>query len=112
MTMTSNQRVVVELDEASGLAYVRFSDGEVVRTVALTDAINVDLDEYGVAVGIEVLDLDTEMPFQRFITEYHVPSAHVEVLRLMRPTLTRFVYQVRSGAGTAVTQPAGVATLS
>jgi len=111
MTMTSNQRVVVELDEASGLAYVRFSDGEVVRTVALTDAINVDLDEYGVAVGIEVLDLDTEMPFQRFITEY-VPSAHVEVLRLMRPTLTRFVYQVRSGVGTAATQPAGVPTLS
>ena len=87
--MTSNQQVTVELDEASGLAYIRFSDDTVVRTTALTDAINIDLDEYGVAVGIGVLDLETEMPFQRFITEFNV----------------------RTGPDASVTEPARVPTL-
>lgn len=63
------------------MAQRRVSEEDVLR------ALNNYVDEYGVAVGIEVL-------------------------RLMRPTLTRFVYQVRSGVGTAVTQPAGVPTLS
>ena len=55
--------MVLEVDQLAEAAYVRFSDADVARTVAFNDEINIDLDEFGVVVGIEVLTLGAEIPF-------------------------------------------------
>jgi uncharacterized protein YuzE len=90
MTMPTNRTVRVVLDVEAGLAYVTLSDAGVARTVALTDAINLDLDEFNVVVGMEVLDLDAEIPFSRLVDDFHVPTTTVEILRLMRPSVAEF----------------------
>lgn len=106
----ASKAVMVEVDEASGVAYVRFSRSPVKRTVAVNDAINVDLDEFDMTVGIEILDLDVDMPFQTFVDDFHVPSDSVDVLRLMRPSMTKFVYQIQGGSLGGSDRTVGVAT--
>jgi len=86
-----DQRVVVEVDRVASCAYVRFGDQPVARSVAHTEEINIDLDEYGMVVGIEVLDLAARMPFTALISEYHVDSAKVDLLRNICPTIPGFV---------------------
>lgn len=50
--MSEAVRLTVEVDEAADVAYLRFGDRPVARTDEFTEAIQVDLDEYDVAVGI------------------------------------------------------------
>jgi len=88
--MPTSRTVRVVLDVEAGLAYVTLSDLAVARTVSLTDAINLDLDAFNVIVGMEVLDLDAEIPFTRLVDEYHVPTSTVEILRRMRPSMAEF----------------------
>jgi hypothetical protein len=47
-----------------------------------------------VVVGIEVLDLAAELPFHALVIEYHVDSRQVELLRLLRPSISGFVARV------------------
>lgn len=49
----------VSYDPAAGATYVSVEDGKVVRTVALGDLVNVDLDDSGTVTGIEFLALPT-----------------------------------------------------
>lgn len=86
--MATSQTVRLEIDLESDLAYVRFTDAPVARTVEVEEAIQIDLDQFNVAVGIEFLDLSADIPFQRLITEFHVRPEHVELLRLLRPNMT------------------------
>lgn len=88
--MPSSHTVRVEMDLGAGLAYVRLSDARVHKTLCLTDDINLDKDEFNVVVGIEVLDLDAEMPFSALVKDHHIPSRTVEMLRLMRPSMSAF----------------------
>lgn len=62
-----SETVVIEVDQAAGAAYVRFSRNPVASTVEHGDAIAIDLDEFGMVVGIEILELDAEL-----ITDYRV----------------------------------------
>ena len=87
----SSPTVVLEVDRAAQAAYVRFSESEVARTVAFNHEINIDLDAYGVVVGIEVLDLSAEIPFTALTTDFHVESQKIELLRVLRPSVTEFV---------------------
>lgn len=96
----SSPTVVVEVDHVAEAAYVRFNDAEVARTVAFNEEINIDLDQFGVVVGIEVLTLGAEIPFSALITEYHVESKKVELLRLLRPSVATFVSGIQTSSAT------------
>ena len=80
----SSSAVVLEVDAVAEAAYVRFSESDVARTVAFNDEINIDLDAFGVVVGIEVLDLAAEIPFTALVTDFHVESQKVDLLRMLR----------------------------
>ncbi len=55
----------VELDKETDAAYIYFKDigeGEVKNTISLNESINIDLDNQGKIVGIEILDASRNLP--------------------------------------------------
>ncbi|MEK6760418.1 MAG: DUF2283 domain-containing protein [Nanoarchaeota archaeon] len=59
----------IEMDKESDAAYIYFKDispGEVAKTISLNDSINVDLDEDGKTIGIEILDASKNLPVSSF----------------------------------------------
>lgn len=60
--MTTSHGISLEIDQEAGAAYLQFSEAAVARSVEFHGAIIVDLDEHGVIVGIEVLDMDVSVP--------------------------------------------------
>lgn len=83
-------KVQVKIDREADAAYICLSDKPVVRTVEVTDEVLIDLDEYNVAVGIEVLELGAIIPFTRLHTEFHIHSNVVNVLRMIQPSVSGF----------------------
>ncbi|MCU1408449.1 MAG: hypothetical protein JWM23_529 [Microbacteriaceae bacterium] len=81
----------LEIYSNDNLAYVTLGDSEIVRTVELTPSIMVDFDQFNVVVGVEFLDLDARIPYDKLTTECHVDSAVVEQLRKIEPTINGFV---------------------
>ena len=79
--------VKVMVDHTVDAAYIELSGEAVVRTVKLESAIMVDLDAMNVVVGIEVLNIDAELPLQRLKDEFHVHSNVVDLLQKLRPSL-------------------------
>lgn len=79
--------LTVDLDLDAYTGYIGLSDNDVVRTRQLNDEVLVDLDEFGMVVGIEFLRLDAEIPFSRLTDEFHVHSDVVERIRALRPSL-------------------------
>jgi uncharacterized protein YuzE len=79
--------VKVTVDNTVDAAYIELSDNAVTRTVKLESAIAVDLDAMNVVVGIEVLNIDAELPLQRLKDEFHVHSNVVDLLEQLRPSL-------------------------
>lgn len=52
----TSQAMRVTVDHEAGATYVHLDEGpRVARTVSLSDTVNVDLDEHGKPVGVEVL---------------------------------------------------------
>lgn len=91
-----NPKVSVETDDVLDVAYIRLSDAPVERTVEHSDRIMVDLDAHGVAVGIEVLGQGVELPYAELVEHYHVHSAAVSLLRLIRPSVSGWA-ELRAG---------------
>ncbi|TFC20062.1 DUF2283 domain-containing protein [Cryobacterium algoritolerans] len=83
----TTSRFKVSIDIEANAAYIAMSDEPVASTKHVTDVVLVDLDAMNVVVGIEVLRIDGEIPFQRLIDEFHVHSKDVELLRLLRPNV-------------------------
>lgn len=54
--------------------YVELSKRGVVRTETVSEACLVDLDEHGVAVGIEVIGLRHGFPLESLATKYHLDA--------------------------------------
>ncbi len=79
------------VDWSVNAAYIELSSDEVASTKELESGINVDLDELDVVVGIEVLELDADLPWQRLRDEFHVPSRVVDLLYKLRPTIANHV---------------------
>lgn len=55
----------LEIDADADAAYLYFkeiADGEVSKTISLNDAINIDLDKEGKAIGIEILEASKNLP--------------------------------------------------
>ncbi|MEI6620280.1 MAG: DUF2283 domain-containing protein [Actinomycetes bacterium] len=82
--------VTIEVDTVLRCAYIRLSNEDVVRTIEVNDCVQVDLDRFGVAVGIEVLDDHAPLPFEQ-LTKFHVRSEAIELLRLIRPDVGTFI---------------------
>jgi uncharacterized protein YuzE len=72
-------RPVVEVDGTADAAYVRLSQAVVVRTVACDNNINIDLDEFDVVVGVEVLTIGAQLPLDVLTGRYHVDPRTVEL---------------------------------
>lgn len=100
--MTKSQ-IQVEIDPAASAAYITLSTNPVARTQEVTEAVMVDLDDHGVAVGIEVLDLGAKMPYEQLCTYYHVHSDVVDILKTIRPSIKVWSVSITSGPdGTSV----------
>lgn len=95
----SSNNIQLTVDALAAAAYVKLSSGKVASSVPYGEAFVVDLDEHGVAVGIEFLDLDAEIPFRELTDKYHVHSDHIETLRHLRPSIRGFL-NVQVGAQT------------
>lgn len=83
---TSKPRTIV-VDTATDVCYITLSEQPVVRTEEYSDSILVDLDEFGVAVGIEVLDLDADFPLTDLCRQLHIHSDDEPYLAKLLPTL-------------------------
>lgn len=61
-------------DVDANAGYIYFSHKTVATTETLTDSVLVDLDEFGIVVGIEVLNLSAEIPLEELERKYHLHS--------------------------------------
>lgn len=88
--MTTKPTIQIVIDQTADIAYVRLSGHAVVSTCQLNDEVLVDLDQHNIAVGIEVLRADAELPFDELTGRFHVHSDVVDLLRLLRPSVDGF----------------------
>lgn len=77
----------ITIDAAAEAAYLRLADRPIARTCELTDAVNVDLDEFDMVVGVELLTSTAVIPTDRLRTEFHVPSNSLGYLEVLRGTV-------------------------
>ncbi|WP_156721342.1 DUF2283 domain-containing protein [Streptomyces apocyni] len=83
----SEPMVRIEIEPSVDLAYVELSQGQVDRTDEFTPEIAIDLDRYGMVLGIELLTLSVNLDAElraRLAGQYHIPSS---VLDLLSPAL-------------------------
>jgi len=88
----ASPQVSVAIDRTADAAYIRLSQNPVRRTVEVTSEVLLDLDAMNIAVGIEVLRLDAEIPYTELITKYHIHSEVIEKVRRIRPSVASFVF--------------------
>ena len=66
----------IEYDNEADAAYIylkEIADGEVVSTISLNDVINIDLDEDGRTIGIEILSASKNIP-KEFLKQAKISS--------------------------------------
>lgn len=97
----SDPKIVVEIDNELDAAYIRLSPESVKRTVEIGEDVMVDLDEFDVVVGIEVLSLDATIPFSHLKDVLHVRSDVVEILRSIQPSVAASMRLTQGTDGTA-----------
>ncbi|MGH4012739.1 MAG: DUF2283 domain-containing protein [Pseudonocardiaceae bacterium] len=73
----------MKIDTEAGAAYLRLGRGQVGRTVEFDEVIYVDLDQFSVIIGIELLDLDTFLPLDERGARFHINASALDVL--MKP---------------------------
>lgn len=76
--------ISIEIDREADAAYIRLSDAPTLQTVYVSPDVNVDTDTSGLAVGIELLTLNAEIPYDALLTEHHVHPEVIETLRNIR----------------------------
>jgi len=81
----------LEIDGVADAAYIRLSDQPVSTTEQITDLVLVDLDAMRFVVGIEVLTLSADLPFEELTVNYHVHTKVIDLLRKIRPSVAAFV---------------------
>lgn len=78
--MPAEPRVSVQIDAEAEAAYLRLGRGQVARTVEFAEDIFVDLDEFGVVLGIELLDLEMSLPLDDLAEHFHINTATLALL--------------------------------
>ncbi len=91
-----HQPIRVEVDLGVGASYIYLSDSEVAKTREFSDSIMVDLDRNGVVVGIEILGLNTSVPFDELARRFHIHSSVIAGLNQLRPSVG---YNIRMAFG-------------
>ncbi len=91
----------IEVDFNADVAYLWVSDKPVVRTEQIAPGVLVDLDEFGMVVGVEVIELGVDLPVDRLTRDFHVPQGSVEALLRVRPSVTSFTARQASAAATS-----------
>lgn len=87
----SDYSIRVEVDHNADAAYIALLDSPVVETVEIAEHVVIDLDEYRMVVGIEVLKLTAKIPFDELNSKFHVRSELVEMLRRIQPSISGFL---------------------
>ena len=64
-----------------GALYIRLTDHAVARTRGIDDNTNVDLDDAGNVVGIEVISIAHPWAFDDALRDYDIPADEVAQLR-------------------------------
>jgi uncharacterized protein YuzE len=77
----------ISIDLELNSAYIQISKGEVARTVSITSEINLDLKEDSSVLGIELLDLDADLPFALLSDSYKVEPTVLEMIHNLIPNL-------------------------
>jgi len=105
------RQISIDVDQSMNAAYVALSTEPVAKTVELSDTVLVDLDEFGVAVGIELLDQHASLPLGELTERYHVRSDVVDLLRELRVSGASLV-SFTSGAEGSVSMDSGTSTVT
>lgn len=98
---------VLTVDNDADAAYITMTSREITESKELGNGIIVDLDAMGIVVGIEILGLESRIPFQRLTDEFHVHTADVEYLRLLQPSISRFLMQYSTDGTTRLNELEG-----
>lgn len=99
----------VRVDRAADAVYVRLAEGDVDRTIEINDEVLVDLDQFGMAVGIELLRIAAPIPVADLTQRCHVRSETVHTLGLISESLKAFTFTQGTDGGAssaAARQPA------
>lgn len=90
--------IKLAVDSDAETAYITLNENRITRTVEHNDCVLVDLDEFDVAVGVELLDLDAKIPYDELTTSYHVHAEVIEILRRIQPTINKYMFSSLSTA--------------
>ncbi|MGW4365375.1 DUF2283 domain-containing protein [Nocardia takedensis] len=99
--MNAANPVKVTVDYNAGAAYIELSDNPVAETIEVTPDIQVDVDELGVAVGVELLSLTANIPITEMAKRFHFHSGVVDSIRQIRPSVHSFVASFSSQGGSS-----------
>ncbi len=77
----------ITVDPAVDACYISLSSNPVEQTEEFSEDVLVDLDEYGVAVGIEVLSMTATFPLTDLCSKLHIHSRDESFLATLLPTL-------------------------
>lgn len=91
--MAETKMIEIQIDGEAGLAYMRFFGNPVARTEEFTPEVMIDLDEYGMVVGIELLTLYpplSDAQLKALTEKYHVPADILDILPVATSALGEF----------------------
>ena len=85
------QAIKVELDWTARACYIRLSDTAVARTEPFHDdmCLFVDLDDMDEVVGIEILDLDRDIPLSDLCRQFHIREKRAAMIAHLLPSVTK-----------------------
>ncbi|MBJ2329167.1 DUF2283 domain-containing protein [Schaalia cardiffensis] len=85
------QTIKVELDWTARACYIRLSDATVARTEPFDDdmCLFVDLDDMDEVVGIEILDLDRDIPLSDLCRQFHIREKRAAMIAHLLPSVTK-----------------------
>lgn len=90
--MVTDKCVRLVVDQDAEAAYMTLTGHAVARTVEMSDSIAVDLDEYDMVVGIELLTLtNPQLPLDELIHGFHLPSDQLEIIRARVEEIIRII---------------------
>jgi uncharacterized protein YuzE len=67
-------------DEDANALYIALHEGQVARTIEITDMVYVDVDVHGTPVGVEFVSADEFVPFLRRLQDLQETDAWADVI--------------------------------
>lgn len=86
-----SSRISIETDWSIGACYARLSNAPVDRTETFNDETSflIDLDTMGEVVGLEILDLEQQIPLTDLCARYHIREERAAALALLLPSIRK-----------------------